>query len=69
MKYTVSPIVCDYYVHEVGEKDIICICNIKRNAELIADILNADNDNKCAYEYSIYPSAKFTCKLKGENNE
>ena len=66
MKYTVSPIVCDYYVHEVGKKDIICICNIKSNAELIADILNADGDHRHAYEYSIYPLAKFTCEPKGE---
>ena len=66
MKYTVSPIVCDYYVHELGKKDIICICNIKSNADLIADILNADNYNSVAYEYSTFPYAKFTCKKKGD---
>ena len=40
--YFVKPIVCDYAVYEVGNPDMICMCNIRSNAELIADILNAD---------------------------
>ena len=59
MKYTVKPIVCDYAVICMGTNEIVCICSIKRNAELIADILNADNDNSCAYSYDIYPFAKY----------
>ena len=43
MKYTIKP----------------SIRNIKRSTELIADILNADNDNSCAYSYDTYPYAKY----------
>ena len=57
MRYTIKPIVSDYAV--VSSTGIVCICNIKRNAELIADILNADNDNSCAYSYDVYPNAKY----------
>ena len=57
MNYTIKPIVCDYAV--VCSGGIVCICNVKRNAELIADILNADFDNSCAYSYDVYPSAKY----------
>ena len=57
MRYTVKPIVSDYAV--CGDCKIICICNIKKNAELIADILNADDSNSCAYAYEVYPYAKY----------
>lgn len=57
MKFIVKPIVCDYAV--VSENGIICICNIRANAELIADILNGDYDNCCAYSYEVYPNAKY----------
>ncbi len=50
---------CDYAVIDTDTKEIVCICNIKRNAELIADILNADSDNSCAYSYDAYPNAKY----------
>lgn len=59
MEYTVKPIVCDYAVIRIGSKDIVCICNIRRNAELIADILNGDTENSCAYSYDVYPYAKY----------
>lgn len=59
MKYVIKLIVCDYAVINVNERKIMCICNIRRNAELIADILNADSDNECAYSYDIYPYAKY----------
>ena len=57
MKFIVKPIVCDYGVWVDGG-NLICICNIKRNAELIADILNGDYDSRCAYSYDVYPNAK-----------
>ena len=59
MKYIIKPIVCDYAVICIGTCLIVCICNIKRNAELIADILNGDTDNSCAYSYDVYPNAKY----------
>ena len=59
MKYTVKPIVCDYAVIRIGGDGIVCICNIRKNAELIADILNADAENSCAYYYDVYPYAKY----------
>lgn len=59
MKYTVKPIVCDYAVIRIGSKEVVCICNIRRNAELIADILNGDSENSCAYSYDVYPYAKY----------
>ena len=68
MKYVIKPIVSDYAVISVDESKIMCICNIKRNAELIADILNADSDNECAYSYDIYPYAKYKI-VKAENKE
>ena len=64
MKFIVKPIVCDYGVW-VDNGELICICNIKRNAELIADILNGDYDNSCAYAYDVYPNAKYKI-VKGE---
>ena len=67
MEYIVKPIVCDYAVVHVGE-GTVCICNIKRNAELIADILNADSDNSCAYSYDLYPNAKYKI-IKAEDEE
>ena len=66
MKYTVKPIVCDYAVSRIGSKEIVCICNIRRNAELIADILNGDTENPCAYAYDVYPNAKYKI-VKAEN--
>lgn len=68
MNYVIKPIVCDYAVINVNERKIMCICNIRRNAELIADILNADSDNECAYSYDIYPYAKYKV-FKGESEE
>jgi len=59
MDYIIKPIVCDYGVINVNTGKGICICNVKRNAELIADILNADSDNTCAYSYDVYPYAKY----------
>lgn len=60
MMYGIKPIVCDYAVISIETGETICICNIKRNAELIADILNADDsNNSCAYSYDIYPYAKY----------
>ena len=49
MKYTIKPIVCDYAVICVDTSKVMCICSIRRNAELIADILNGDAGNSCAY--------------------
>lgn len=50
-KYYVDGIVCDYgvfYPNET-ENELICLCNFKSNAVLIADILNVDNEevSKC----------------------
>ena len=70
MKYTIKSIVCDYAVIHVDTSKIMCICNIKRNAELIADILNADTDNSCDYSYDVYPNAKYkVVKAESENKE
>ena len=68
MKYIIKPIVCDYAVIDTDTKEIVCICNIKRNAELIADILNGDSDNSCAYSYDVYPNAKYKI-VKAESEE
>lgn len=68
MKYIIKPIVCDYAVIDTNTNEIICICNIKRNAELIADILNGDADNSCAYSYDVYPYAKYKV-IKAESEE
>ena len=68
MKYIIKPIVCDYAVIRIGTPKIVCICNIRRNAELIADILNADTDNSCAYSYDVYPNAKYRV-IKAESEE
>lgn len=59
MNYTIKPIVSDYAVICIDTAGIVCICNIKRNAELIADILNGDSDMPCAYSYDVYPNAKY----------
>jgi len=70
MIYTIKPIVCDYAVICVDTHKCICICNIKRNAELIADILNGDNANSCAYSYDVYPNAKYkVVKTEREDDE
>lgn len=69
MEYIVKPIVCDYAVVRVGG-GLVCVCNIKRNAELIADILNGDTDNSCAYSYDAYPDAKYKIvKAESEDKE
>ena len=72
MNYTIKPIVCDYAVIHTStdetENYVVCICNIKRNAELIADILNGDTDNSCAYSYDVYPNAKYKV-VKAESEE
>lgn len=57
--YIIKPIVCDYAVINTDTQKIMCICNIRKNAELIADILNADTDSRCAYFYGVYPNAKY----------
>lgn len=68
MEYTIKPIVCDYAVIRIGTDEIVCICNIKRNAELIVDILNGDTDNSCAYSYDVYPNAKYKIvKIESKN--
>ena len=48
MTYKVEPIVCDYavYRYHEGKKDLIEIFNVRDNALLVADILNADTDHK-----------------------
>lgn len=67
MKYTIKPIVCDYAVIRIGTDEIVCICNIKRNAELIADILNADTNINCANSYDVWTNAKYKIvKAKSE---
>lgn len=68
MKYITRPIVCDYAVICVNTGDLICICNIRRNAELIADILNGDSDNSCSYAYNVYPNAMYKI-VKAESEE
>lgn len=50
MEYTIKPVVRDYGVICIDTGKVMCICNIKRNAELIADILNWDDD---VYAYPI----------------
>jgi len=69
MNYTIKPIVCDYAVIDVDTSKIMCICNIRRNAELIADILNADSDRECAYFYGYYKNAKYKIIDKKEGGE
>ena len=68
MKFTIKPIVCDYAVICVDTGKIMCVCNIKRNAELIADVLNGDDDNVRAYSYDVYPNAKYKV-IKAESED
>lgn len=44
MHYAVRPIICDYgiYKHTDNERKLIEICNKSDNANMIAEILNAD---------------------------
>lgn len=53
MRFGVKPIVCEYAVYPIGTKEIVCICNIRANADLIAKILNADQSEEMAYQYEI----------------
>lgn len=59
MNYTIKPIGCGYAVIRIVPDEIVCICSIQRNAELIADILNAEYEDSCAYSYDNYPFAKY----------
>lgn len=68
MNYIVKPIVCDYQVIDTNTKEMVCMCNIKSNADLIADILNVDSDNEIAYSYECYPYAKYKI-VKAESEE
>lgn len=71
MKYIVKPRACDYAVIciGIGTDKTICTCILQRNAEIIADILNADNgDCYHAYSYSVYPNAKYKI-VKKESEE
>lgn len=69
MNFIVKPLVCDYAVICAGDKDLICICSIKANAELIADILNGDYDSRCAYSYAKYPDAKYKVVKEGSESD
>ena len=40
MEYMVKPLSSNHAVVRISTKEIVCICNIRRNADLIADILN-----------------------------
>lgn len=44
----VRQVVCDYGVYQDG--NLICICNSERNAYLIKDILDKDNDSRKQYK-------------------
>lgn len=57
--YVIKPVVAGYAIICVETGKIIAICNIRRNAELTADILNADDAWPCACAYDIYPYAKY----------
>lgn len=41
-------VVCDYGVYQ--NVNLICICNSERNAYLIKDILDKDNDSRKQYK-------------------
>lgn len=45
MRYFVNPVVCDYGIYRLddGKRKLIEICNVKSNAEMVAEILNSDN--------------------------
>lgn len=53
MRYTIKPIVCEYAVICIDTGKVMCVCRFRRNAILIADILNSDNDGLCAYSYDV----------------
>jgi len=48
MKYFVKPVVCDYGIFWIdgGKQELIDICNVKSNAEMVAEILNTDNNHE-----------------------
>lgn len=53
MKYIIKPIgsdLRDYAVINTHTYEVVCKCYIKKNAELIADILNTDDN---VYVYKI----------------
>lgn len=68
MQYYVAPVVCDFGVYESGTNNLVCICNLKGNAELIADVLRADGLEEIAYGYSVYPNAKYKI-VKAESED
>ena len=41
------------------ETELYVFVILEKKAELIADILNADAENSCAYSYDVYPYAKY----------
>lgn len=47
-----------YRLDEVGECDTVCRCNVKENAERIAQILDYDNLNKVAPLVSMEQESK-----------
>ena len=53
MKYEVKDVVCDYGVYD-GKGNLCLICNSRRNALLIADIMTSDSEWKHISE-SPYP--------------
>lgn len=59
MRYIVKSVVCDYGVYERtdfnNKEELIVICNSKSNAELIADILNADLEHE---RYEVVKKSK-----------
>jgi hypothetical protein len=68
MRFIVKRTLHNYAVFKRGK--IICVCTIKENADLIADILNAEYEDICSYSYNEYPFAKYKIvKMEGEENE
>lgn len=72
-RYYVDDIVCDYAVidrlsHEEEDK-LVCICNSRANALLIADILNTDYYPDETGFIQVYEAAATIARLKAENEE
>ena len=53
MKYFVKPVVCDYGIFWIdgGKRELIAICNVKSNAEMVAEILNSDDNHEVWNRY------------------